>query len=293
MTILSFLALALRAGDKVHITFSHKKDDARECDAYFGGFRHYGKGLLRDFLDIYPVFYEAKPDGSPSRRLLHGRESWSLESFLSITSLTPLRMTPEAVSAICDLKSKIDRTSHEMLVEFMADYAKCHPGRPKIFLDPDDGVSVKLDQKYCSYTGGIVAVSFIDGKIYYDISTQMELNKDVPDYRDVCRCGAYVEDETYLLKKLYDAKKEPYFPNDDENFFDYIKPGVILRWNDVPDYIERFKKPGPTVMVVSLPGDDNVITPDTIVTVRMLCDGSFEDGMEVTVKAGELEPLEQ
>ena len=292
MKILDFLALALKAGDKVHIKFNYTTPyEEKECDAVFAGFRHYGKGLIHDFLDIFPVFYEVGENGKSTQRLLHGVPSWDAESFQSIQRITPLRMAPEAVSAIYDLRTRINSAAYKMILELMESYVKIHPGRPKILLDPDDGVSVMLSNKYCSYTGIIVGVSFKDGKIRYDISTQRDFKEDILDFRDAPRCGAYVEDETYLLKVLNSTMLEPYFP-DDEKFFDYIKPGAVLRWNDDLQCMNKLGKPGPKVRVLAVTGNDRVITPETIVKVYTFQDGQEDDGMEVTVNAGELEPLE-
>lgn len=287
MTILDLLALALQSGDKVHITFAYPSNGVHECDAYFMGFRHYGKGLVRDFLELYPVFYEAGRDGHATRRLLHGVSSWSPSALRHVSRLSPMKLTADAVVAICDLKAEVDRAAHDALLTFMADYARCHPGRPKIYLDPDGSMSATLQDKYCSYSGTIEAVSFVDGRILYDVSTEMELEKDVPDYRDASRGGVYVEDETYLYKLLLGASKEPYYPEEDESFFEYIRPGAKLRWNDNPEFIERFMKPGPVVTVMGAIPPNGAVTADTSVTI-ILCNNE----RRVTVKAKELEPLE-
>jgi len=287
MTSLEFLALALQVGDKVHIYFDYNFNGVEQCDAYFMGFRHYGKALIRDFQDLSPVFYEADQDGKPTRRLLQGATSWSTCALRHVRRLSPLKLTANAVMAMCDLKEEVDRASHDALLTYMADYARCHPGRPKIFLDPDNSISATLQDKYCSYSGTIVAISFVDGKLHFDISTETNLEKDVPDFRDASRCGVIVEDETYLLKLLFGALKEPYYPEDDETFFDYIRPGAKLRWNDNPYYIERSMKAGPTVTVVGITSKDGRVAANTPVTIF-----SSSRRTRVTVNAKELEPLE-
>lgn len=287
MTILDFLALALQIGDKVHIRFNYSGED-NECDAYFGGFRRYENRLIRDFLDIFPVFYEVNAhNGVSTRRLLRGVSGWSISALQSVRRLSPMKLTPDAVMAVCDLKEMIDKEAHTYLVNFMRDYATCHPGRPKIYLDLDDGVSATLDDKYCSYPGRIIAVSFIDGGLHYDIQTDTDLEKDVPDYRDVSRGGIFVENETMLLKTILNTVESPYYP-EYEDFFDFIKRGAEVRWNDVPEYISRMKKPGPLVKVIGIHEFDEDGGPiDENTAIRIKYD--LEEPV-IIVKAKELEP---
>ena len=285
MTILDFLSLALQTGDKVHIRFNYSGED-NECDAYFGGFRCYDN-IIRDFFSICPIFYEVGKDGKQSRRLLKGERCFSPSSLLSVRRLSPMKLTPDAVVAVCDLKEMIDKEAHAYLVNFMRDYATCHPGRPKIYLDLDDGVSATLDDKYCSYPGRIIAVSFIDGGLHYDIQTDTDLEKDVPDYRDVSRYGIFVENETILLKTILNTVEAPYYP-EDEDFFDFIKRGAEVRWNDVPEYISRMKKPGPLVKVIGIHEFDEDGGPiDENTPIRIKAD---PEEPVIIVKAKELEP---
>ena len=288
MTILDFLALALQAGDKVHIVFAHKDKDGKnpETDAFFGGFRCWDN-ICRDFYSFLPIFYEVGKDGNKSRRLLLGERCFSPSSLLSVRRTSPMSLTADAVGAICNMKYNIDREAHQSIVDYMKRYVELHPGRPKVYLNPDDGVSATLDDKYCSYPGRIIAVSFIDGGLHYDIQTDTDLEKDVPDYRDVSRCGIFVENETELLKTILNTVEAPYYP-EDEDFFDFIKRGAKVRWNDVPEYISRMKKPGPLVKVIGIHEFDEEGGPvDENTPIRIKTD---EEEPVIIVKAKELEP---
>ena len=288
MTILDFLALALQAGDKVHIVFAHKDKDGKnpETDAFFGGFRCWDN-ICRDFYSFLPIFYEVGKDGNQSRRLLLGERCFSPSSLLSVRRTSPMSLTADAVGAICNMKYNIDREAHQSIVDYMKRYVELHPGRPKVYLNPDDGVSATLDDKYCSYPGRIIAVSFIDGGLHYDIQTDTDLEKDVPDYRDVSRCGIFVENETELLKTILNTVEAPYYP-EDEDFFDFIKRGAKVRWNDVPEYISRMKKPGPLVKVIGIHEFDEEGGPvDENTPIRIKTD---EEEPVIIVKAKELEP---
>ena len=288
MTILDIITLCLQSGDKVHIVFAHKDKDGKnpETDAFFGGFRCWDN-ICRDFYSFLPIFYEVGKDGNQSRRLLLGERCFSPSSLLSVRRTSPMSLTADAVGAICNMKYNIDREAHQSIVDYMKRYVELHPGRPKVYLNPDDGVSATLDDKYCSYPGRIIAVSFIDGGLHYDIQTDTDLEKDVPDYRDVSRCGIFVENETELLKTILNTVEAPYYP-EDEDFFDFIKRGAKVRWNDVPEYISRMKKPGPLVKVIGIHEFDEEGGPvDENTPIRIKTD---EEEPVIIVKAKELEP---
>lgn len=286
MTILDIIALALQAGDKVHIVFAHKDKDGNnpETDAFFGGFRCWDN-ICRDFYSFLPIFYEVGKDGNKSRRLLLGVRCFSPSSLLSVRRTSPMRLTAEAVGAICNMRYSIDREAHQSIVDYMKRYVELHPGRPKVYLNPDDGVSATYDDKYASYNGTIYAMSFKNGQLFYDVSTEMDLMKEAPDYRDAC-CGCvFVPDETYLLKVLLNQECDPYVPEDEEDFFDFIKVNETVRWIG-----NNKKRLGPLVKIVGthdFPEEGGPVWQDT--HIRIIPEGEEE---VITVKASELEPAE-
>ena len=284
MTILDIIALSLQAGDKVHIVFAHKDKDGNnpETDAFFGGFRCWDN-ICRDFYSFLPIFYEVGKDGNQSRRLLLGESCFSPSTLLSVRRTSPMRLTADAVEAICNMKYNIDREAHQSIVDYMKRYVELHPGRPKVYLNPDDSVSATYDDKYASFNGTIYAVSFKNGQLFYDVNTEMDLKKDAPDYRDARRGCVFVPDETYILKVLLNQECDPYVPKDEEDFFDFIKVNETVRWIGY-----NKKRLGPLVKVVGthdFPKEGGPVWQDT--HIRIIPEGEEE---VITVKASELEP---
>ncbi len=287
-------ALCLQYGEKVHIVFKHKDENGShvEADAFFGGYKHYGGKVVTDAYGFFPIFREITKKGEMSNRLLSGVSCWSPDSLLHITKLSEKEFHPETIPSLVDLTCNLKRKSHDFVVGLMKSFAHAHPGRPKIWLPYSDGVSGVLDAKYCSYSGTIIAVSLVGDELKYDISTECDIDKDVPDYRDVCRCGVWVDDELYLLKVILDSIEDPVLRYPDEmidqfsvedGFFSYIKPEARLRYSE--DY-KQMRFPGPIVKVKNVHIEDDTIDGNTIVDVVSECDGE-----ELSVEAYTLEPL--
>lgn len=297
MTTLDIIALCLRYGEKVHIYLNPDKTGKRvDTDAFFTGFRHYGKGIIRSFDSLYPVFHSVRKDGTMSSKLLGGMDAWSPLSIASITKLENIEMNAEVVPALVELQYNLQKGSHDALIGIMKHYAQMHPGRPKVWFSEDDGVSATLEAKYCSYSGTIYAVSIIDGKIHYDISTEMDYQRDVPDYRDVSRCGVFVEDELYLLKVVLNTIKDYSEPCEydplKEEFYKFIKPGARVRYSNNDPEIRAYQKkmdlPGPIVTIVKVnTEEDGVIECSTEVEIRT----EGENPRTFIADACDLEPL--
>ncbi len=294
MTILDIMALCLQYGEKVHIVFSYKDENGKqkETDAYFGGIRYYEGPVIKDFQDFFPIFKEIDKNGNMSNRLLKGVTSWSPQSLQSISKLTNEELRPEAIPSLVELAYNLKQKSHDSILNLMKSFAHAHPGRPKIWLPYSDGVSGVLDAKYCSYSGTIIAVSLVGDELKYDINTGCDVDNDVPDYRDVCRCGIWVEDELYLLKVILDSIEDPVLQYPDEmtdqfsvedGFFSYIKPGARLRYSE--DY-KQMRFPGPIVKVKNVHIEDDTIDGKTFVDIVSECNGK-----ELSVEAYTLEPL--
>lgn len=290
MTIYDILALCLRYGEKVRIYFNHNSEKGNSgTEAYFAGYRIYEKGIIKDPYGLFPVFHAVDKNGKMSNRLLNGVKSWSPSSLAGIVKVEKKEIDQDVVPALVELNSTLQRESHDAIIAVMKKYAKMHPGMPKIWLDEGNGVAGTLDDKYCSYSGTVVAVSYIDGVLHYDISTQMDYDTDVPDYRDVSRCGVYIEDELYLLKAILAnvkmTKPDPDIHARTEEYYSFIKPDSRVRYNDDCRYRIAQELPGPIVTVKKVcVGPDDTPTFDTEVTI-------IKDGEELSVQAYELEPL--
>ena len=128
MTKLDIISLCLQYGDKVHIVLAHKDKEGNpvEADAFFTGFRNYDRGKVRDFYGLYPVFHEAKPDGTMGRRLLGGVTSWSPDAIQSIRVISEEEFSPEAVSALVRMSDNLAQKAHGMLLSVMKQYARMH-----------------------------------------------------------------------------------------------------------------------------------------------------------------------
>ena len=290
MTIYDILALCLRYGEKVRIYFSHNSEkETSGTEAYFAGYRIYEKGIIKDPYGLFPVFHVVDKNGKMSNRLLDGVKSWSPSSLAGIVKVEKKEIDLDAVPALVALNTTLQRESHDAVIAVMKKYAKMHPGMPKIWLDEENGVAGTLDDKYCSYPGTVVAVSYIDGILHYDISTQTDYDTDVPDYREVSRCGVYIEDDLYLLKAILAnvkmTKPDPDIHARTEEYYSFIKPGSRVRYNDDCRYRIAQELPGPIVTVKKVcAGSDNTPAFDTEVTI-------IKDGQELSVQAYELEPL--
>ena len=295
MTTLDIIALCLQYGEKVHIYLNPDKTGKRvDTDAFFAGFRHYGKGIIRNFDSLYPVFHSVSKDGTMSSKLLGGMDAWSPLSIAGIVKLENKEVNPEAVPALVELQYNLQKGSHDALLSIMKHYAQMHPGRPKVWFSEDDGVSATLDDKYGSYSGTIYAVSIIDGKIHYDISTETDYQRDVPDYRHDSCGSVFVKDELYLLKIVINTIKGYNKPCEydplEEEFYKFVKPGARVRYNEPESraYRENIGLPGPIVTIIKVNTEkDGVVEWNTEVEIRT----EGENPRTVTADACDLEPL--
>ena len=289
MTRLDIISLCLRYGDKVHIVLTHKDKDGNpiEADAFFTGFRNYDRGKIRDFYGIYPVFAEAKPDGTMGQRLLGGSHSWSPESIQSIQVISEEDFSNEAVSALVRMSDNLAQKAHRMLLSVMKRYAEVHPGRPTVYIEDDDAVAATLYGRYGDNACTIHAVTYKDGRLLYDAKTSDGEYKDYPDSRENSSQGVYVDYELLLLKAVLASIEEPCIP-DDEDFFDFLKVNARVRWNDRSAYRKALGEPGPVVTVKRIHEFEEEGGPVDGDTPVIIDNGTSEP---VTVKASELEPL--
>lgn len=289
MTKLDIISLCLQYGDKVHIVLTHKDKDGNpiEVDAFFTGFRNYDRGKIRDFYGLYPVFVEAKPDGTMSRKLLGGATSWIPESIQSIRVISEEEFSPEAVSAIVRMSDTLAQKAHRMLLSVMKRYAEMHPGRPMVYLGYDNAVAATLYGRYGDNACTIHAVTYRNGRLLYDAMTSDSKYKDYPDSRENSTQGVYVDHELLLLKAVLSSIEEPCIP-DDEGYFDFLKINARVRWNDGSAYRKAIGEPGPVVTVKRIhefEEEGGPVNGDTPIVI------DYGPSEPVTVKASELEPL--
>ena len=289
MTKLDIISLCLQYGDKVHIVLAHKDKDGHpvETDAFFTGFRNYDRGKVRDFYGLYPVFHEAKPDGTMGRRLLGGVTSWSPDAIQSIRVISEEEFSPEAVSALVRMSDNLAQKAHGMLLSVMKRYARMHPGRPTVYLGYDGAVADTLYGRYGDNACTIHAVTFRDGRLLYDAKTSDGEYKDYPDSRDNSSQGIHVDHELLLLKAVLSSIEDPCIP-DDDGFFDFLKINARVRWNDRSAYRKALGKPGPVVTVKRIHEFEEEGGPVDVDTPVIIDNGTSEP---VTVKASDLEPL--
>lgn len=290
MTILEIISLCLQYGDKVHIVLTHKDKDGNpiETDAFFTGFRNYDRGKISDFYGIFPVFVEAKPDGTMGRRLLGGVTSWSPESIQSIRVVSEKEFSPEAVSALVRMDYILAQKAHRMLLSTMKRYAKMHPGRPTVYIGDDNAVAATLYGRYCDNACTIHAVTFRDDHLLYDAKTSDGEYKDYPDSRENSHVGVYVDHELLLLRAILSSIEKPCIPDDEEGFYDFLKINARVRWNDSSAYRKALGEPGPVVTVNRIHEYEEEGGPVNEDTPIIIDDGTSEP---VTVKASNLEPL--
>lgn len=289
MTNLEIISLCLQYGDKVHIVLKHKDENGNpiETDAFFTGFRNYDCGKVRDFYGIFPVFVEAKPDGTMGRRRLGGVTSWSPDSIQSIRVASEGEFSPEAVSALVRMDYFLAQKAHRMLLSTMKRYAKMHPGRPTVYIGDDNAVAATLYGRYCDNACTIHAVTLRDGHFLYDAKTSDGEYKDYPDSRENSHVGVYVDHELLLLRAVLSSIEEPCIP-DDDGFFDFLKINARVRWNDGSAYRKALGAPGPVVTVKRIHEFEEEGGPVNEDTPIIIDDGTSEP---VTVKASDLEPL--
>ncbi len=289
MTKLDIISLCLQYGDKVHIVLAHKDKDGNpiETDAFFAGFRNYDRGKVRDFYGLFPVFVEAKPDGTMGRRLLGGVTSWCPESIQSIRIISEEEFSPEAVSALVRMGDNLAQKAHRMLLSVMKRYAEMHPGRPTVYLGYDNAVAATLYGRYGDNACSIHAVTYRDGRLLYDAMTSANEYKDYPDSRENSTQGVYVDHELLLLKAVLSSIEEPCIP-DDEGYFDFLKINARVRWNDGSTYRKAIGEPGPIVTVKRIHEFEEEGGPVDGDTPGIIDHEIFE---LVTVKASDLEPL--
>lgn len=288
MNKLDIISLCLQYGDKVHIVLTHKDKDGNpiETDAFFTGFRNYDRGKVRDFYGIFPVFVEAKPDGTMGRRLLGGVHSWSPESIQSIRVISEEDISLEAVSAFIRMGDNLAQKAHRKLLSVMKQYARMHPGRPRVYLGYDNAVAATLYGRYGNNACTIHAVTFRDGHLLYDAKTSDGEYKDYPDSGENSTQGVYVDHELFLLKAVLSSIEEPCIP-DNESYFDFLKINARVRWNDGSAYRKALGKPGPVVTVKRIHEYEEEGGPVDGDTPIIIDNGTSE----VTVKASDLEPL--
>ena len=289
MTKLDIISLCLQYGDKVHIVLTHKDKDGNpiEADAFFTGFRNYDRGKIRDFYGLYPVFVEAKPDGTMSRKLLGGAKSWIPESIQSIRIVSEEDISHETVSALVRMSDTLAQKAHRMLLSVMKRYAEMHPGRPTVYLGYDNAVAATLYGRYGDNACTIHAVTYRNGRLLYDAMTSDSKYKDYPDSRENSTQGVYVDHELLLLKAVLSSIEEPCIP-DDEGYFDFLKINARVRWNDGSAYRKAIGEPGPVVTVKRIhefEEEGGPVDGDTPIVIDY---GTSEPS---TVKASELEPL--
>lgn len=289
MTKLDIISLCLQYGDKVHIVLTHKDKDGNpiEADAFFTGFRNYDRGKIRDFYGLYPVFVEAKPDGTMSRKLLGGAKSWIPESIQSIRIVSEEDISHETVSALVRMSDTLAQKAHRMLISVMKRYAEMHRGRPTVYLGYDNAVAATLYGRYGDNACTIHAVTYKNGRLLYDAMTSDSKYKDYPDSRENSTQGVYVDHELLLLKAVLSSIEEPCIP-DDEGYFDFLKINARVRWNDGSAYRKAIGEPGPVVTVKRIhefEEEGGPVDGDTPIVIDY---GTAEPG---TVKASELEPL--
>ena len=290
MTKLDIISLCLQYGDKVHIVLVHKDKDGNpiETDAFFTGFRNYERGKIKDFYGLFPVFVEAKPDGTMGRKLLGGVTSWSPESIQSIRVVSEDEFSREAVFALVRMGDNLAQKAHRMLLSTMKRYAQMHPGRPTVYIGDDDAVAATLYGRYGDNACTIHAVTFRDGHLLYDAKTSDSKYKDYPDSRENSREGVYVDHELLLLKAVLSSIKEPCIPDDEEGYFNFLKINARVRWNDRSTYRKALCEPGPVVTVKRIhefEEEGGPVYEDTPVII------DYGTSEPVTVKASDLEPL--
>lgn len=289
MNKLDIISLCLQYGDKVHIVLTHKDKDGNpvETDAFFTGFRNYDRGKIRDFYGLYPVFHEAKPDGTMGQRLLGEVHSWSPESIQSIQVISEENFSSEAVYALVRMNDNLAQKAHGMLLSIMKQYARMHPGRPTVYLGYDNAVAATLYGRYGDNACTIHAVTYRNGRLLYDAMTSDSKYKDYPDSRDSSSQGVYVDYELLLLKAVLASIEEPCIP-DDEDFFNFLKVNAYVQWNDRSAYRKALGNPGPVVRVKRIHEFEEEGGPVDGDTPVIIDNGSSEP---FTVKASELEPL--
>lgn len=289
MTKLDIISLCLQYGDKVHIVLTHKDKEGNpvEADAFFTGFRNYDRGKIRDFYGLYPVFHEAKPDGTMGQRLLGGVHSWSPESIQSIQVISEENFSSEAVYALVRMGDNLAQKAHGMLLSVMKQYARMHPGRPTVYLGYDNAVAATLYGRYGDNACTIHAVTYRNGRLLYDAMTSDSEYKDYPDSRENSTQGVYADHELLLLKAVLASIEEPCIP-DDDGFFDFLKINARVRWNDRSAYRKALGNPGPIVTVKRIHEFEEEGGPVDGDTPVIIDNGTSEP---VTVKASDLEPL--
>lgn len=128
-------------------------------------------------------------------------------------------LTISALERYLKASGEMSRRCEKQFIRMAKAYIKKHPELKdkKIWFDPDATINGELDTKHGgSWVGNIIAVGFDKkGHITFDISTEYDLQKDVPSVFE-SGYGVYLEDWVYALKVLLRHFEEPYDPEEDE-----------------------------------------------------------------------------
>lgn len=284
MTTLEILALCLRYGEKVKIYYGPSDNKkVSEAVAYFAGYYTSGKEYIRNANDLLPVFKAVTKDGKMSNRFLNDLKAWPPSSIRAITKIEKEPINPDDVPAFLSLDRTIKKESRDCIVSLLTRYTKMHPGRPKLWFDGENLIGGTVYTKHDSYACSVYAISLVDGKLLYDVSTDMDNETGIENVE--------ITDKIGLLDSVLKAIKGPNKPDPDvcpleeEDFYEFIVPGALVRYNDNSDYRSYQELPGPIVEVVSVNDDEDLPTDfDTDVVIEI-------DGEKKSVKAWELEPI--
>lgn len=228
MTLIEFLSLGLKHGQRVSLTVKDHFDGEKTVTCHFSGFRIYaGRTKATKPDDIVPVFNITSGNGRMLNR--HISENTWLDHIVSITPEDPSQTIPltcEDVSGFVHTEYNIKACCKQTLSALLKEMSILFPGK-KIYLDTDkERIGAVHYFRHGEAAGDITAVKHDNGTIRYDLSMEYDNEKELPE-DDI-----EVFSVPSLLRRVLDSIREPFFPEYEEDPF--LDPGT-LSWNDVPE----------------------------------------------------------
>lgn len=265
MTIQDIIALGLRCGDRVSLLLT----DGTAENAIFSGFRTCQRSgaVIRDFSVLLPVFKTVPASGTP--RLLHGIDCWPPGRIAHIKVESCVRLLPEDVRMMNKMKDTFEAQSTAELKRLLAFYADRHPGRPKVYVGYA-GYDATFEGKHDSFPVNVISVGAKDGRLVFDVSSSFYNETDTPLVFDA-GYGVFIQDYAYLLQEVQESILRHCAPeyDDETHFFDFLRKGASVRWNDHPELdiaMTAPGKPSATFRVETVPEDQ--VLPDDLITIR-------------------------
>lgn len=226
MTLIEFLSLDIKQGQKVTLHLKAPHSDATEgIPAFFYGFRNYAyHGVAHGADEIIPVFNKVSSRGKKLRAHLD-QSTWLDEiAYIEVQDGNDRPKTAEEASSLLSATENLEQAAQRQVHDILKEMSTLFPGK-RILLGPD-GYIVQADYylKYGCDSGYVDSAGWEDGAPAYGLSLSCE-------HVDRAATGSFRVLWQDMLHSLLQAIEDPIVEDcDKKNFVDTD----TMTWKDIP-----------------------------------------------------------